>query len=530
MYDRSGFIKWTSFNSIADVLKDILGRMNLPLDHIVHFVRTLYTSMSHSIPDAAISFLDMKKGVYQHIFFIQSLGAFPSLLDLTLYDNNNNNNNNNNKKIENKDENENKDDNKNNNDNDNNNDDNEKENGGITISIQNQKIIDIQNQKKKKTNGFPIIFGHEHWELVLNILLGIRKSLTAPLSTLSFQLRLQQIEKYFLLPVGNSLNSNNNIGNNNNNNNNVKWEIEDYSPKIFQGIRDHFKVNQSEYELTFSPESLIGNLLIGKLKNLRTFSNSGRGGGVFFSTENGKYFVKTIPDEELLLFRKILGSYYDHILSYPNTLITRFYGLYRIRQSTANNWMSFVVMENLFVDPQALGLALHETYDLKGSTVNRNAKIDGNVDRSTYALKDNDFKRSINVGPRAKAVLLQQVECDTRWMESHNICDYSLLVGFHSREYFGEDDEPFDKYVIKNFQNQKPNQSSIFRQFNGGMLSLDCREIYFIGIIDILTEFNFKKKSEKIVKSLYYDASKISAMEPTPYRRRYVKYVSSILD
>ena len=497
MYERKERIDWPTFNSAAGGVKDVLGKMGLNLDQIVPLFRTVFQSMS--LPDnhpQQISFLDFRKGVYDQLKLIQTLNSFPSLLPPSPVNNNDNNidNNNNN--------------NNNNNNYNNYNDDEMNSIRNIEKYRLDKRSIEEGKIRKKKTFGLPVLFGHEQWDLVINIMVGLRKSLSAPIPlNLTYFERFHQIEKYSL----------------------EKWEIEDISPRIFSDLRDHFRVNQSEYEASFSPECLIGQLLLGRFNSLKFVSNSGRGGGIFFATDNGNFFVKTIPDEELLLFRRILISYYEHILSYPNTLLTRFYGLYRIKQTTSKEWMCFVVMENLFFIPQINNLSPQEVYDLKGSTVNRNAKVvSGSVDKSTYALKDNDFKRSIKIGPHGKSLLLQQIDRDVRWMESHYICDYSLLVGFHT---FAEPlpDEPFYKVVLKSV-NRSGNDLSLFRQYKGGMLSADGSEIYFIGVIDILTEFNFKKKSEKIVKSLYYDSSKISAMEPTPYRRRFIKYVASILD
>jgi len=84
-------------------------------------------------------------------------------------------------------------------------------------------------------------------------------------------------------------------------------------------------------------------------------------------------------------------------------------------------------MENIFETP----LDIYEKYDLKGSTVNRSVTGQAEVWHPNLALKDMDLHQSISLGPALKAKFLLQVENDTRWLCSLNICDYSLLVGIH---------------------------------------------------------------------------------------------------
>jgi hypothetical protein len=47
---------------------------------------------------------------------------------------------------------------------------------------------------------------------------------------------------------------------------------------------------------------------------------------------------------------------------------------------------------------------------------------------------------------------------------------------------------------------------SAFKSFMGGVLSADGEEIYYIAIIDILTQYVFKKKGERLLKSFIHDA------------------------
>jgi 1-phosphatidylinositol-4-phosphate 5-kinase len=67
----------------------------------------------------------------------------------------------------------------------------------------------------------------------------------------------------------------------------------------------------------------------------------------------------------------------------------------------------------------------------------------------------------------------------------------------------------------------KPGYLSIFQAYQGGLRGFDetggnkpvtRREIYFLGIIDILQEFNFKKAIESTYKGIRFNKNAISAI------------------
>jgi len=250
--------------------------------------------------------------------------------------------------------------------------------------------------------------------------------------------------------------------------------------------------------------------------------STGRSGSFFFQSEDNKYLIKTLPAEEYSMFRKLLPSYYRHLKNFPNSLLTRFYGLYKIK--IGDTTLYFIIMENLFSSP----LEIYEIYDLKGSSVNRSVVSKLEVWTPNVALKDRDLHQRINIGPVLKAKLLEQLEIDCKLLESFNICDYSLLIGFHHVEQ--NIPSPEER------ENLYGTQTSIFKEYQGGILSKDSEnkeigeDLYFIGLIDILTAYDFKKKGEHVLKSLVWDKNEISAIAPEPYRKRFLRYIVQITD
>ena len=102
--------------------------------------------------------------------------------------------------------------------------------------------------------------------------------------------------------------------------------------------------------------------------------------------------LKTIQHTEFMRLKHILQLYYEHILKNPQTLITRFFGLHKIKykDDSANGFQRvyFIIMANVFNTKRVINVR----YDLKGSKQGRQTKQNKNdiIDPSV-ALKDLDF-------------------------------------------------------------------------------------------------------------------------------------------
>ena len=64
------------------------------------------------------------------------------------------------------------------------------------------------------------------------------------------------------------------------------------------------------------------------------------------------------------------------------------------------------------------------------------------------------------------------------------------------------------------------------KQFaDGGILNPDKKEIYYIGIIDILTEYGVAKKFEFFGKLIYHCSMSMSCVPAETYQSRFVSYM-----
>lgn len=52
---------------------------------------------------------------------------------------------------------------------------------------------------------------------------------------------------------------------------------------------------------------------------------------MFFLSGDDRFMIKTVSHEEMLLLLKMIPAYYRHCVEHPATLLTRFYGVHRIK-------------------------------------------------------------------------------------------------------------------------------------------------------------------------------------------------------
>ncbi|EGC39045.1 hypothetical protein DICPUDRAFT_148173 [Dictyostelium purpureum] len=368
------------------------------------------------------------------------------------------------------------------------------------------------------------------------------------------------------------------------------WQFTIFSPKVFKEIRKYYNVDKD-----FLRTKSIGSPEISDIVKFLEVQTVGRSGSFFYKSEDSKYFIKTIPSSEYNTFTKLFPSYYQHIKKYPNSLLPRFMGVYRLKLSGASYYSSahrdiiFVVMANLFYSEQKL--EIKEKYDLKGSTIGRyvdvnqfqqqlakeqqqhlngtdslntsigsnsscynSSQINGvdnsnNIQTQDLTFKDLNLKRKIHLG-KLKKVFIQQLSIDSEWMCSHGICDYSLLVGLHlsdkkSIQTLKESQGPKSlekkdiSYFKKDFNGivesthtppQPPPLSTSNIIYESNTEESDGGIVYYLGLIDILTTYNLKKRGENALKGMLFDRTQISAINPKDYQSRFIKYIESIVE
>ncbi|ODQ63131.1 SAICAR synthase-like protein [Nadsonia fulvescens var. elongata DSM 6958] len=357
------------------------------------------------------------------------------------------------------------------------------------------------------------------------------------------------------------------------------FKFKDYSPLVFRHLRQLFKLDPADYLMSLTSKYIVSEL-----------GSPGKSGSFFYFSRDFRFIIKTIHHAEHRMLRSILKEYYNHVKSNPDTLISQFYGLHRVKLPFGRK-IHFVVMNNLFPPNREI----HRTYDLKGSFVGRETYLSSDCDndaarraseKRSKVLKDLNWLKGqdhIVLGPAKREMFFRQLEKDVKLLERLNMMDYSLLIGISELKaptnntnenssslrglsYFGPDSgskppqgalelrkaihkasptalEEFDLPNSDNFRS-----SFMFYHDIGGFQATDELDqplpmIYYLGVIDCLTGYGIRKKLEtfwlglttKTDRGNYTCVPKsmdserlISAVPAREYGERFLKFMRTI--
>ncbi|KAF2707414.1 SAICAR synthase-like protein [Pleomassaria siparia CBS 279.74] len=348
------------------------------------------------------------------------------------------------------------------------------------------------------------------------------------------------------------------------------FKFKDYAPWVFRHLRSTFKLDPADYLVSLTSKYILSEL-----------GSPGKSGSFFYFSRDYKYIIKTIHHAEHKFLRMILKDYYNHVQANPNTLLSQFYGLHRVKIPYGRK-IHFVVMNNLFPPHRDI----HRTFDLKGSTIGRDFKEEDLEENPRATLKDLNWLRRdqhLEFGPTKKKAFIEQMQKDVKLLQRLRIMDYSLLIGIHDLERGNEENlrdktlqvfqpggeeasEPQPNLLMRTpsklesarkakelrqmIKTQKPvpmdqttskmpdelqdpKSNFYFYADDGGFRAtheneLPGDEIYYLGIIDCLTHYSLIKRLEHFVKGLMNTESQISAIPPERYGDRFVKFISGV--
>ncbi|KAK7479872.1 hypothetical protein BaRGS_00028862 [Batillaria attramentaria] len=293
------------------------------------------------------------------------------------------------------------------------------------------------------------------------------------------------------------------------------FKVKEYCPLVFKNLRDRFGIDDSQYMASLS-------------KQIMSVDSPGKSGARLFLSRDKRFFIKTLVSEEVEMMHHVLKQYHQYIVEcHAQTLLPQYLGMYRLTVNDVETYM--VVMRNVF-SPR---LTIHKKYDLKGSTVDRQASEKERM-KELPTFKDNDFVNDgavINVGSEEKEKVMQILQKDVEFLSGLHLMDYSLIVGIH-------DCSVEDKQHRNNFPPITP-----MPVFSGeldpelerfGVRSLEGsskQEIYFMALIDVLTKYGMKKRTAQAAKVVKHGAgAEISTVRPDQYARRFLDFISKCIE
>ena len=190
-----------------------------------------------------------------------------------------------------------------------------------------------------------------------------------------------------------------------------KFEFINYSPLVFKNLRDMRGIDEGEFMKSFPLQDNETAAMVEKF-------TEGKSGSFFFFSHDRKYIVKTISNVELKFMMDNLQEYCHYLRDNTNSLLTRYYGLVKLRFTSQQEFISVVVMENVFYLHE--GMVLQERYDLKGSVTNRRIVKKGMARPRNKTMKDLDMDSVFKFKePTMKNRLMRQLESDTEFLQTH---------------------------------------------------------------------------------------------------------------
>ncbi|XP_070784161.1 phosphatidylinositol 5-phosphate 4-kinase type-2 alpha isoform X2 [Enoplosus armatus] len=233
-----------------------------------------------------------------------------------------------------------------------------------------------------------------------------------------------------------------------------------------------------------------------------------------------------------------------------NTLLPQFLGMYRLTVDGDETYM--IVTRNVF----SHRLSVYKKYDLKGSTVAREAS-DKEKAKELPTYKDNDFindGQKIYIDGENKKMFLEKLRKDVEFLAQLKLMDYSLLVGIHdveraeqeeveSEDNEAEEEGESDGGGIGTPPDSPSNTLDSTKPLSPGEFdptidvyaiksndSAPRKEVYFMAVIDILQHYDAKKKAAHAAKTVKHGAgAEISTVNPEQYSKRFYDFITTIL-
>ncbi|ORM40840.1 26S proteasome non-ATPase regulatory subunit 14 -like protein [Babesia sp. Xinjiang] len=367
--------------------------------------------------------------------------------------------------------------------------------------------------------GLAVYFGHERWNDVINMMVCLGLTARKKYGELTHEIT----PKDFMEQRTFSISPDNASGNTPSLNfvemhdgkciqcnDPNKVVFTEHAPMVFKRLRAMMNLSEEEYIHSVGPEHLVGNMVLGNLSTLSELLSEGKSGALFYFTANGKLVLKTVTKKCAEFVQQWLPQYYEHLKKYPNSLITRFVGLYSMSQCRKRGATTyFIVMNNVFFS----SAAIHRRYDLKGSWIGRSLPTPERNDH-TVALKDVDmvdFGEYIELGDERSEALFEVLQRDVQFLADSMLMDYSLLLGIHYKAFSGD-------RVDWNVETDNSQLSRIMGEHRD--------KLYFVGLVDVLTQWDFRKKAESVWRRLQtFNNPGVSCVAPQQYATRLVDFI-----
>nr|XP_057911505.1 phosphatidylinositol 5-phosphate 4-kinase type-2 gamma-like [Doryrhamphus excisus] len=322
-----------------------------------------------------------------------------------------------------------------------------------------------------------------------------------------------------------------------------QFKFKEYCPQVFRNLRERFGIEDQDYQVS-----------LARSRPLR--DEEAQRDGLLLTSYDRTLVVKEISSEEVAEMHNIMSEYHQHVVTcHGSTLLPQFLAMYRVTVESDDTYL--LVMRNMF----SHRLHVHKKYDLKGSLVSREASFKEKV-KELPTFKDVDFMNNmqkIYVSDEQKESIMEKLNRDIEFLARMRIMDYSLLLGIHDVERAEREEEETE--MESSDAEEDPDESSqavaspgstspegiagymnSFKAMGPGefdpyvdvyaiqsAVGAPHREVYFMGLIDVLTQYDTKKKAAHAAKAVKHGAgAEISTVHPEQYAKRFKEFITKI--
>lgn len=290
----------------------------------------------------------------------------------------------------------------------------------------------------------------------------------------------------------------------------VNFKFIAYAPVAFRFFRETFGISTEEFMTSVCGEPFL---------KIPSFSK--RNTKAYVTMDN-QFLMKTCSKEEADFLKVLFPGYFLNFTQHPESLLPKYFGLFSYAKGAKT--VRLLIRNNLL--PTTVNF--QDMYHLKGSTYSKRWSGIKEGEHESYitcsgntSLKDLDFMEHCPDGyyleGQTYEALMNSVSRDCKMLESYRIMNYYLVLGICT---------PSQNTSQLACEGQGNNFESSMRPFMAFTSTGEPVYLY-LGFENILQSYNFKRKFEKLAKSVVYKSSTVSISRPDIYSLRIKEFLKN---
>lgn len=309
------------------------------------------------------------------------------------------------------------------------------------------------------------------------------------------------------------------------------YKVKEYCPLVFRALRERFGVNEDDFCESLSLhqiEPLITHDEIEKIED-----DEIKKGGKFRKRDVlrsfcGRFTVSLVSSDDIEQLHHILQSYYAHIVEQKGeTLLPNWLGLYRVGISNRSD--RYLLVTRSIADKSE---SLQEQYILRCCV--KEKEKEKKEKKESIHMKYHEWmenNRKLTLSAQDDERLKSLLERDIQLLQKLKLINYSLYVGMGQENVgvdadeqnhdSGHDGQENDQEHSSDSEDEYfANNNHTFKRENGNPI--------YLGIHDILTHYDTKKKAANAVKTAKHGSDKDDKNNPEKYGKEFIEFVQNL--